>query len=124
MTHKIKTFEDACKALKLDPEKVLPDFSMFPEQHRKAMTAHAKLIIIAQALNGNWKPDWDNGEWDKYYPWFDMDSSSGSGFSYDGYDDWCSISLVGSRLCFKSRELAEYAGKQFEDLYRDYFVIS
>ena len=41
--NEIKTFEDACKALKLDPEKVIPDFSMFPEKHQKAMIAHAKL---------------------------------------------------------------------------------
>ena len=123
--NEIKTFEDACKALKLDPEKVIPDFSMFPEKHQKAMIAHAKLIIIAQALNGDWKPDWKNWEQWKYTPWFDMEnSSSGSGFSYLDCADWHAGSCVGSRLCFKSRDLAEYAGKQFLDLYRDYFVIS
>lgn len=29
--------------------------------------------------------------------------------------------IVGSRLCFKSSELATYAGEQFEHLYNEYF---
>lgn len=123
MKNQIKTFEDACTALGLNPETVLPDFSLFPEKHQKAMTAHAKLIIIAEALNEGWKPDWKDYSERKYELWFDMDSSAGSGFSYLGYDDWASTSYVGSRLCFKSRELARYAGEQFEKLYEDYFVI-
>lgn len=127
---KIKSFEDACKVLQLDPTKVLPDFSMFPEKHQKAMTAHAKLIIIAEAINfvendnKPWSPDWTNGQWDKYYPWFDMDDSSApSCFSYFDCVFWLSNSNVGSRLCFISSEAARYAGKQFIGLYRDYFVI-
>ena len=124
MQNQIKTFEDACKALKLDSKKVLPDFSMFPEKHQKAMIAHAKLVIIAQALNGDWEPNWYDYNEFKYYPWFEMyESSSGSGFSFYDFGVWDSASYVGSRLCFKSRELAEYAGTQFEALYKDYFVI-
>lgn len=124
MENQIKNFEDACKSLKLDPEKIVPDFSLFPGKHQKAMIAHAKLIIIAQALNGDWEPDWNNWDETKYYPWFDMEkSSSGSGFSCDDCVDWNSVSNVGSRLCFKTREMAKYAGTQFQALYKDYFVI-
>lgn len=119
---KIKSFEDACKALKLDPKKVLPDVSAFPKEHQQALIAHAKLVIIAQALNGKWKPNWkDSNQW-KYYPWFDM--SSGSGLSYYVYDHLISYSSCGSRLCYKTSELAKYAGTQFIDLYKEYFVIS
>ncbi len=119
----IKTFEDACNAIGLQqPELVIPDFSFFPESDRKAMIAHAKLVIIAKAINGDWVPDWTNGEWDKYFPWFRMGSSSGVGFSFVGYDDWRSGSFVGSRLCFETREKAKYAGTQFEELYKIYFV--
>ena len=120
---KIKTFEDACKALGLDPKKSLPDFSGYPEKHAKGMIAHAKLVIIAEALNEGWTPDWTDGNWDKYYPWFEMGSPSGVGFSCGDYGHWLSGSSVGSRLCFKSSELAKYAGKQFEQLYKDYFVM-
>jgi hypothetical protein len=125
MNHKIKTFEDACIALDLlQPELVIPDFLSFPSTDRLAMIAHAKLIIIAKALNEGWVPDWSNWDEYKYYPWFDMQPSSGSGFAYGDYDFWSTYSSVGSRLCFKSSELAEYAGKQFEGLYKDYFVIA
>ena len=124
MKNNIKTFEDACSALGLDPETVIPDFSSFPEEDQKAMIAHAKLIIIAKALNGDWKPDWKDWNQIKYYPWFNMGGSSGSGFAYHVFGYWHSASTVGSRLGFKSREMAEFAGKQFESLYLDYFVIS
>ncbi len=118
---KIKTFEQACKKLGYDPEKVLPKVGTMPKHHQDATVAHAKLVIITEALNDGWKPNWkDSSEW-KYYPWFDMSSPSGP--AYDVCDDWCSLSNVGSRLCFKSEELAEYAGKQFQKLYRQYFVL-
>jgi hypothetical protein len=53
---KIKTFEAACKALKLDPKKATPKVVGFPKQHAKALIAIGKLMIIIQALNGDWKP--------------------------------------------------------------------
>ena len=125
---KIKTFEDACALLKYDSNNVIPDLSLFPEKDRSALEAHCKLVIIADALNrlendgDEWFPDWSNYNEYKYTPWFDMDPSSASGFAFGGYDDWYSDSNVGSRLCYKTRELAEYAGKQFEDLYKMKFV--
>ncbi len=125
ITDKVKTFEDACSVLGINPE----DFKItYPEKvnhHAKALAAHTKLIIIAEALNEGWVPDWSNREWDKWFPWFDFnDSSSSSGrFSFYDSDDRYSYSNCGSRLCFKSEELADYAGKQFEDLYREYYVI-
>lgn len=121
MKAKIKTFDDACKALKLNPKTVLPDVNGMPEHHQKAIIAHAKLVIIAEALNEGWKPDWKNSDECKYYPWFRM--SSGSGLAYDAYAYHCSGSGVGSRLCFKTSDLAEYAGEQFKDLYEDYFLL-
>ena len=124
ITERVKTFEDACKVLGIAP--LLPDFTGTHPNHQKSLLAHYQLVIIAEALNEEWKPDWSNGEWDKWYLWFDMDddSSSSSGrFSFYYSDVRASVSGVGSRLCFKSRELAKYAGTQFEGLYRDYFVI-
>ena len=122
--NKIKTFEDACKKLGINPEEI--KFT-YPDQignHANAIVAHLKLVIITQALNDGWIPNWENGKWDKYYPWFVMGSPSGVGFSYFDYAFCYTYSTVGSRLCFKSAELAEYAGKQFEELYKEYFVLS
>ena len=127
MSQQIKTFEDACKALNIDATAIMPNFDVFPEKHRKAMTAHAKLIIIAEALNEGWQPDWNNSDQWKYYPWFEVEADeqrpAGFGFSYAYYGLWHSCTNVGSRLCFKSRELALYAGKEFGQLYIDYFLI-
>ena len=122
----LTSFEDACKILGLDAEKVVPDFSNYPEADKKAMIAHAKLVIIAKAANQlandgkEHKPDWNDGKLNKYYPWFYMGGSLG--FRYYGCADWDSFSDVGSRLCLKSSELAEYAGKQFTDLYQKFMI--
>jgi hypothetical protein len=127
MLPKIKTFEAACKALKLDPNKVLPKVSSMPKKHQAALLAHAKLVIIAQALNEGWEPNWSNRDEYKYFPYFVVKATdktpSGSGLSFDDCDRWHSSSNVGSRLCFKSYELAEYAGKTFIKLYEEYHLI-
>jgi hypothetical protein len=125
--NQLKTFADACKVEGLNAKTVIPDFSNYPKKDGKAMVAHAKLLIIVKAANrlannGKvWKPDWNNGKWDKYYPWFYMRGSSG--FRFGDCASWGTDSDVGSRLCFISREAAEHVGKQFEKLYKDYFVM-
>ena len=123
----IKTFEDACKVEGLDPEKVLPDFSCYPEQDRKAMTAHAKLVIIARALNRQanegkeWRADFTNWDQYKYVPWLYIPRGS-SGFRFYVCVGWRTYSRVGSRLCYISRKVADYAATQFIDLYNEYFL--
>lgn len=123
---KIKTFEEACKALNILPE-ALPDVKTLPGKHLKAVTAFYKLTIIAEALNEGWAPDWSDHNQVKYYPWFDVVKDkkgiSGFGLSYHVYDGWCSATFLGSRLCFKNRELAEYAGKKFKKLYEEFMLI-
>lgn len=110
--------------------------------------AYMKLAIIAYALNEGWEPKFTTDEY-RYYPWFslytqneidEMDeeekgrvvgrsshyanavagvaySSTGSAASYSGPH-------VGGRLCFKTRELAEYAGKQFLAIYADFMMFT
>ena len=122
----LKTFEDACKLENLDPKKVIPDFSCFPEKDRKALEAHAKLLIVVKAANRidndgeEWTPDWNDGNW-KYQSWFIMDEGS-SGFRYYGYGAWSARSHVGSRLCYKTSDVCKYISTQFVELYRDYFM--
>lgn len=122
----IKTFKDACEYLKLDSKSIIPDSSCFPEKHRKALDANAKLIIIVEAVNTidnngkEWFPDWTNPNEYKYYPWFEKGSSA-SGFSYGDCVGWHSDTTIGSRLCFRTQEISEYVGTQFLDLYNDAF---
>lgn len=119
---RIKTFEDACKELGIDSSSVIPEVATAGlQKDEKSIQAYCKLIIIAKALNEGWAPNWAMGDEYKWFPWFDL--SSGSGLRYGDNDFWLSLSTVGSRLCYKTKELAIYAGQQFEDIYQDYFII-
>lgn len=120
ITDQIKSFEDACIHLELDCNEVLP-YKNPSGDHQEALNAAAKLFTIAKALNGDWKVDWSDSSQYKYYPWFEK-NPSGFGLSYDDCDGWLTITLVGSRLCFKTAKLAEYAGKQFIDIYNKFLM--
>ena len=121
-SEKIKSFEEACMALGLDPTQ-LPVVTNLPEKDQNAIIAFYKLTIIIRALNEGWEPNWKNWDENKYYNYFFV--RSGSGFVCSG--TYCtaadSYADVGSRLCFKSRELAEYALSQFKELYLQYLLI-
>ena len=118
VTDRIKTFDDVLKELDIDAAKFLMQCDGLSTDE----VAYRKVKLIVQALNEGWTPDWTDGQWNKYYPWFEMGGSSGSGFACDDYVNWDSVSACGSRLCFKSGELAKYAGKQFTDIYKDFFT--
>lgn len=118
----IKTFEDACIRMNEDPRK-LPDVSSFPERYKKRIIADYKLMIIYEAINNGWIPDWSNFNQLKYYPWFSV-LSSGLGFSGSTYYYVNSYAFVGSRLCTDTSEKALYMGKQFESEYRDFLLFS
>ena len=118
----IKTFEDACANLGVDSTK-LPDVSAIPEEFAKPIIANYKLHIVYKAINNGWRPDWSNWNEYKYYPWYRV-LSSGFGFSGSGCDYANACTTVGSRLCTDSSEKALYIAKQFEDLYKDYFLYS
>ena len=118
----IKTFEDACKKLGVDPE-ILPGVTGLPEEFAKPIIAAYKLLIIYKAINNGWKPDWSNWNKYKYYPWFGV-LSSGFGFSCAGYYCGGANASVGSRLCTDTREKALYIAEQFKAEYTEYFLYS
>ncbi len=77
---RIKTFDDVIRELGDDPEEFKNAISIMDEPDE---IAYVKLKLIAKALNEGWTPDWSNGEWDKWYPWFNMNDSSSAGrFSF------------------------------------------
>ena len=112
ITDTIKTFADAAKATGR-PE--TPDFSNAPEDLREYIEAHYQMVVIAEALNEGWQPDWSDSNEKKWIPWFKVSS----GFVF--YDAYCDYSYAdagnGARLCFKTEALAEYAGRQFIDIW-------
>lgn len=76
--------------------------------------------LIAKSLNEGWTPDWNDDDQYKYVPYFYTGGSSG--FRFSDFDYWNSYSYVGSRLCFRSAELARYAGTQFTDVYKQFML--
>lgn len=144
---KVKTFEDAVAILGDEHPLVAQfrviESSFKEADNNLHLFAYARLVIIAEALNEGWKPKFDGDEC-RYYPWFyiytkaeyeelDEDEkkecrvvgrSNGSAYASGGvvyaYANGASSSshtYDGSRLAFKSRELAEYCGKQFIDIW-------
>ena len=106
----VKTFEDACEILG-----VCSDLSYLKSPY---LIAHEKLVIIFKVLNEGWTPNWSDSNEYKYYPWFKM---SPFGFADSAYGAWTTRSLAGSRLCGKTDTIAEYAGRQFVDIYKDFY---
>lgn len=119
---RVKSYEDACAIKGITPL-TIENFSFLPENQQKATLAYHKIHTIAEVLNEGEIFSWQSGSDWKYYPWFDMetygDAPAGSGFSFCVFDYDRSYSDVGARLCYRTSELAKYAGTQFLDIYRD-----
>lgn len=122
ITDRVKSFEDACQVLGISTN--VPEVKGLPRKHQKAIIANYKLIVIAEALNEGWKPNWQDSDEYKYYPWFDMSNPAGVGCSYTGNAASYTTANFGSRLCLKNRELAIYFGQTFTDLFNDSLLLN
>ena len=121
ITDRLKTFSDVCEELGLDAAKVLPyPDPQSDEEH--GINAFAKVQLIAKALNDGWEPNWNDEYEYKYYPWFDMRPAAGSGFSNSDYVLGYTYTCVGSRLCFKTSDLALHAAKFGEQMYIEFLL--
>lgn len=145
VTERVKTYDDAVKELGEDHPFVASANSAdwrYPEEYNLDIVAYLKLRVVVAALNDGWKPEFTEDE-RRWYPWYrlytkeEIDNLSeedkeqvllwggyaacGSrcGLAYaDSYNAWSySDAYVGSRLALKSEELADYAGKQFIELF-------
>ena len=119
---RIKTFEDACLYLKLNAVNLTGTVDEI---------AYKKLKIIINALNEGWTPNWNNTNENKFFPYFSIEKydgkngnckGAGLGYCLTAYGAGLTFTFFGSRLCFKTRELAKYAGNQFNAIYSDYLL--
>ena len=117
----IKSFEDACKRLNIDPLE-LPTVPRAMDRLTGRIIADYKLCIIFEAINNGWTPDWSKPSQYKYYPWYPV-LSSGFGFDYSGYDYGYSTTSVGSRLCTDTAKKALYIAETFIKDYEQYLLI-
>lgn len=147
ITERIKTFEDALDSLNNDHpmKRNWIALSSIQEIFAPNMVAYAKLCVIAAALNEEWELRWGSSQV-YYYPWFYIYSGhefsrlsksrqkglvllggiavngarcglgyvhSFSAFSYSG-------AYVGSRLAFRSADIARYCCQQFITIWAEY----
>lgn len=112
----IKTLEDACKVLGEDDEQVktLRVLQSVIGLDRKVVSLQ-ELTVITKALNDGWTPDFDNHNEYKYYLWFYL----GKKFRLNDCDCYFSYSCAPASLVHKSREIALYSAKQFENIWKD-----
>ena len=117
ITERVKSYEDACKELGREPydEKKLLELGL-----TKNDIAYQKMVVIVEALNEGWKPDVCDKNVDRWYPWFCPNGSPGSfAFRGSGCDHEYAAAGSGSRLALKSKELADYCGMQFVELWKE-----
>ena len=117
VTDRITSFLDALEAV----GETLESFNKRTKNDEEHEVAYKMLVVIAKALNEDWQPDWADISEYKYQPYFNV--TSGGGLAFYGSDYWSAGTFVGSRLCFKSAELAKYAGIQFKGVYENMFLI-
>ena len=144
---RIKTFEDAYLDLGKDHPlcKQYTDIkAMAQVELPTELLAYLRLRIINAALNEGWEPEFNVNEY-RWYPWFylytqkeidrmddadkgrvlgrsnnNANASAGVAYSNTNYASSNSYTNNGARLCFKTEELAEYAGKQFLKEWSDF----
>lgn len=143
---RIKTFDDAIQELGEEHPyvKAYREWMKVRLANQKDIEAYLKLRIIAAALNEGWEPKFTKDEW-RYFPWFyiyskeeleEMDEEErsrvvgralsnayafgGLAFASAYYASSDSSTYGGSRLAFKSEELAVYCGQQFIDIWVDF----
>ena len=120
ITLRVKTYADACAVLGVEPvnDEVLAKLGFTKDE-----IAYRKLKTIAEALNEGWVADFSDSSTYKYWPWF-VYSGAAAGLScaVTNYTASYTNADIGSRLCYKTRKLAAFAGSQFIDLYNDFLL--
>lgn len=125
ITDRVKSYTDACNVLGIEP---MNEQDMKEQGYRPDEIARRKLETITEALNEGWKPDWNNTNEYKYYPYFYIEENAkaqgAAGLSFAITDNAASTTAahVGSRLCFHDRETARYAGRTFTELYEQFLI--
>lgn len=137
---RVKTFEDACTVLGIDPDEWKKRHLMCD----KDVLAYLKLRVIAKALNEGWYPKFTEDE-RRYYPWFyittkeeydnlsaeekrrcvgragnNANALGGLVYAVASFASSLSYANNGARLAFSNYDLAVYAGTQFIDIWADF----
>lgn len=150
---RIKTFDDAVSILGNEHPLVAQyraiETSFKEADNNLHLFAYTRLAIITAALNEGWTPKFTEDEY-RYFPWFGLYTKEEYDNMNDDDKSRCRLvgrsdssanavgglvcagavsgsasshSSIGSRLAFKSRELAIYCGEQFLDIWVNYLFM-
>lgn len=142
---RVRTFKDAFNELG-------PDHPLARQYNNigdvdSDLLSYMKLRIVVSALNEGWTPKFTENEY-RYYPWFVLytkdeyerlsqkdkyaavlfggNASSGAYaglvYAFPSRVPSDTSAFIGSSLCLKSEALAMYCGKQFKELWFDYYI--
>ena len=115
ITERVKTFSDVCTILGKNEKDFEPSCN-----EDESDAAMRKVKAIAKVLNEGWYPDFENHNQCKYAPWFKKERGCQV---FRCVDYWVASATVPAPSLFKSRELTEYAGTQFLDIYTKAFAL-
>lgn len=125
ITDRVKSYADACKVLGIEP---MNEQNMKAQGFRPDEVARRKLETITEALNEGWKPDWNNTDQYKYYPYFYIRENA-KAKAHAGLASAPTIrtasfttAILGSQLCFHDSDTARYAGNTFTELYEQILI--
>lgn len=143
---RVKTLSDALKELGPNHILVKEYKALCKADVTEDTIVYSRLCVITAAMNEGWTPRFVKGE-KQCFPYFYLytneeirrmseeeksrvvyrsyssaDAYGGVSFAYARDDSAYVIAFIGSRLAFKTEELAEYAGKQFTKLYAEYLL--
>lgn len=148
--HDIKTFEDACAKLGIQADTLIPCDGAYIQAYKQAQALYQLLIIQKAMNNGVWRDE----DGLSYYPYWviyskeEMERMSEEEKQRNGIKQLLSCADAvstedsgvrcahaytrvsstdtdyGFPLCFNSEEAAQYAAKQFESIFFDYYGIT
>ena len=120
VTIRIKTYEDACKEIGVEP---IPKRIKGEPGDTKRIEAIYKMSVIVQALNGGRRFRARNPTMEHWYPKFRFCKP---GLTLTFSKSVCDLgeicALSGTLLGLKTKELSDYCGKQFIKLWEEIIV--
>ncbi len=94
----------------------IEDFSFLPEDQRKKTLAFHKIQNIIKLFNEGWKPDFNNANQRKYYPYFVKNASGWVLFS-SYYRSSYSFDEVGF---YQDEDTSNHCARLFLPIYNEY----
>lgn len=128
---RVQSFEDACDELGKSYD--LPFDQNTKDLVERSTNGRYKLMVIAQALNEDWAIDINNKKQEVWWNWTDLRGVLAGGSANDGAvagfgssvtDDAPSpaSTYFGSRLCLRSKPIAEHHRLGFIPIWCEYLI--